>query len=127
MATSSLPAALVLTLGQPTVWGLIGQIIAIIDQVLVPLLFAVAFIVFIYGVYQYFIAGGADEEKRKKGRELVMYGLIGFFIMITVWGLVNVLVASLGFGSQSRPALPCFTGYCSGGGDGINVNINIPL
>ena len=126
MPTSSLPAAISLTLGQPTVWQLIGQIIAIIDQVLVPLLFAVAFIVFLFGVYRYFIEGGADEEKRKSGRDFVVFGLIGFFLMITVWGIVNVLVASLGFGSQNRPALPCFTGgpLCGGGG-GININISI--
>lgn len=67
----------------------------IITNVAVPVIFALAFIVFIWGVFQYFIAGGHDEEKRKKGRELMMYGIIGFFVMVSVWGLVNILVNSV--------------------------------
>lgn len=72
--------------------GTIGQgIIALINNVLVPLVFAVAFVVFIWGVFQYFIAGGADEEKRESGKSLMLWGIIGFFVMASVWGLVNIL------------------------------------
>jgi hypothetical protein len=75
-------------------------------------LFAVAFIVFIWGIFEYFIAGGANEEKRKQGKSFILYGLIGFFIMMSVWGLVNVIVNTFGLGSgqnngnQSAPAYP---------------------
>ncbi len=72
--------------------GSIGTgIITLINNVLVPLVFAVAFIVFIWGVFQYFIAGGADEEKRENGKSLMLWGIIGFFVMVSVWGLVNIL------------------------------------
>ena len=67
--------------------GLIG----LINTVLVPLIFALAFIVFIWGVFQYFIFGGHDEEKRETGKSLMLWGIIGFFIMVSVWGLVNIL------------------------------------
>lgn len=69
---------------------------------------ALAFIVFIWGVFQYFIAGGADEEKRKQGRDFVMWGLIGFVIILSVWGLVNLIMASLGLRAGTRPPLPTF-------------------
>lgn len=72
--------------------GTIGTgIIALINNVLVPLVFAIAFVVFIWGVFQYFIAGGADEEKREAGKSLMLWGIIGFFVMASVWGLVNIL------------------------------------
>ncbi|HEY0948157.1 MAG TPA: pilin [Candidatus Paceibacterota bacterium] len=72
--------------------GSIGQgIISLINNVLVPLVFAIAFIVFIWGVFQYFIMGGADEEKRENGKSLMLWGIIGFFVMVSVWGLVNIL------------------------------------
>ena len=72
--------------------GGVGQgIINLINNVAVPLLFAIAFIVFIWGVFQYFIAGGHDEEKRETGKSLMLWGIIGFFIMVSVWGLVNIL------------------------------------
>ena len=76
----------------------LGQgIIGLINNVAVPLLFAVAFIVFIWGVFQYFIAGGHDEEKRETGKSLMLWGIIGFFIMVSVWGLVNILRGTFNF------------------------------
>ncbi|KND47231.1 MAG: hypothetical protein AB199_02260 [Parcubacteria bacterium C7867-004] len=65
--------------------------INLINNVFIPLVFAIAFIVFIWGVFQYFIAGGHDEEKRETGKSLMLWGIIGFFIMVSVWGLVNIL------------------------------------
>ena len=83
-------------------------IIDIINNVAVPIVFALAFIVFIWGIFQYFIQGGHDEEKREAGRSLMLWGLIGFFIMVSVWGLVNILrgTFSLNNGAPNYPAAP---------------------
>lgn len=70
-------------------------VINIINNIAVPVVFAVAFIVFIWGVFKYFILGGHDEEARGSGKDLMLYGLIGFFVMVSVWGLVNILVNSV--------------------------------
>lgn len=80
-------------------------IIDLINNVAVPLVFAIAFIVFIWGVFQYFIAGGHDEEAKDKGKSLMLWGLIGFFIMVSVWGLVNILTGTLNLDNQI-PDLP---------------------
>ncbi|HEX2792414.1 MAG TPA: pilin [Candidatus Paceibacterota bacterium] len=90
-----------------TLQGFFPWIIAFIDTYIVPLIFALAFVVFLWGVFQYFIAGGADEEKREKGKRFVAYGLVGFFVMVSVWGLVNLLVGSFGF-NKSAPPVPRF-------------------
>lgn len=83
-----------------------GFIIALINNVAVPVIFALAFIVFIYGVFKYFIAGGSNEDSRKEGKSLMIYGLIGFFVMISVWGLVNILVGSVGLENEGPADLP---------------------
>ncbi len=90
------------------------QIVTFIDVYVVPLIFALAFIVFIWGVYSSFIAGATSEEKRQEGQKLVMYGLIGFFLMFSVWGLVNLLVGTFHFNSSTRPGLPTFNAPGSG-------------
>ncbi len=77
----------------------------IINGVLVPLVFAIAFVVFIWGVFQYFILAGGNEEKRKQGQDLMLYGLIGFFVMVSVWGLVNILVGTFDL-QKVIPTLP---------------------
>jgi len=69
----------------------VGQITKFINSTLVPLIFAIAFLVFLWGVFKYFIMGGDDEEKRKEGRQLMLYGIGGFVIMVSVWGIVNLV------------------------------------
>lgn len=69
---------------------IIARITGLLDSVL-PLLFILATIVFLWGVILYITAGG-DEEKRKEGRNYIIYGLIGLFVMVAVWGIVNVLI-----------------------------------
>ncbi len=98
------------------------DIVNFINNVLVPLIFAVAFIVFLFGVFRYLIAGAANPESRKNGQQLVMYSLIGFAVMISVWGLVNLLVGTFGFDSNTRPCLPTFSGdgKCNNGGSNTN-------
>lgn len=66
-----------------------------INNVLVPLVFAVAFLVFIWGVFNFFILGGGDEEKQSKGKSLMLYAIVGFVLMISIWGIVNLLAGGL--------------------------------
>lgn len=87
---------------------ILQQITGFIDA-LVPVIFAIAFIVFIWGIFQYFIFGGADEEKRKMGRQLAVWGIIGMAIMFSVWGLVRILTGTLET-NNTRPNIPTFKG-----------------
>jgi hypothetical protein len=96
-------------------------------------LIAVAFMVFVYGIFQYFILGGASEEQRDKGKQFLLWGLIGFFIMFSVWGLVNILLGTFNFGSETIPPIPQFGGatqQATGGGGGgqqdLCANVNCP-
>jgi len=79
-------------------------IIDLINNVAVPLVFALAFIVFIWGIFQYFIQGGQDEEKREAGKSLMLWGLIGFFVMVSVWGLVHILIGTFNL----NPSVPTY-------------------
>lgn len=47
-------------------------------------------VAFLYGVQKYILAG-ADETKLKEGRDMMIYGIIGIFVMVSVWGLVKLV------------------------------------
>ncbi len=81
-------------------------IINTINNILVPVLFAIAFIVFRWGAFDTFILGANSEEVKEKGKNLMLWGLIGFFVMVSVWGLVNILTGTISFGNPSAPTLP---------------------
>lgn len=78
-------------------------IIDTINGIFVPVLFSVAFIVFVWGAFKTFILGANSADVKKQGTNLMMYGLIGFFVMVSVWGIVNVLTGSISFGDNSGP------------------------
>lgn len=78
-------------------------VINTINNVLVPVLFAVAFIVFLWGAFQTFIWGANSEEVKEHGKNLMIYGLIGFFVMVSIWGLVNILTGTISFGNNTGP------------------------
>lgn len=80
-------------------------IINVINNILVPVIFAIAFIVFVWGAFQTFILGGGEEAK-EKGKNLMLWGLIGFFVMVSVWGLVNILTGTVSFGNNSSVNAP---------------------
>ncbi len=82
-------------------------ILTIINSYLVPILIAIAFIVFLYGVYEYFILGAAEEDKRKEGRQFVLWGVIGFVIIVSIWSIVNIVQSTvIPAGQNNRPTYP---------------------
>lgn len=83
-----------------------NQLISLIQGVLIPLLFAVAFLMFLWGMFNTFILGGHDEEKQTKGKQLMVYAIIGFVLMTAVWGIVNLVTNVFGVGGQGTINIP---------------------
>lgn len=71
------------------------------------LLIAFAVVLFLFGVIKY-MTSGADEEKRKEARNTIIYGVIGLFVMVSVWGLVGLVgnTFDLDNSTLSPPELP---------------------
>jgi FtsH-binding integral membrane protein len=76
-------------------------IIYLINGVLVPLLFAVSFIVFLYGVAKTYIFSHGEDAAA--GHKIILWGLIGFAAMISVWGMVNVVADTFGLAGIGAP------------------------
>jgi len=74
----------------------LSSITNFINQIIIPFLLGLGFLVFVFGMFWYFIAGGADEEKRGKGKDLIIYAVLGFVLIFTFWGLVNLVARFTG-------------------------------
>lgn len=113
-----LPFAAFAQVGETTnIPGFIEQINAVINTI-IPFLVGLAVLIIIWGVFNY-ISGAGDEEKRAQAKQYIVWGVVGVFIMLSVWGLVNILVNS--FGLKKTPLtpdkLPTF-----GGGDVVPLD-----
>ena len=85
------------TLG--TVEGIICKI-GDFFTLLVPILITFAVLMFIYGVIMFVIAD--DEEAKTKGRDRIIYGIIGFAVIIALWGLVKLLTRTFGIDTGNQ-------------------------
>lgn len=61
---------------------------------LLPLIIAAAVVYFVYGVAMYVMSG--DDDAKAAAKSKIIYGIVGLFVMISVWGLVNILVNTFG-------------------------------
>ena len=64
---------------------------------LIPLLITAALLFFIYGVVRYMIASNPDDKD--KAKKFVVNGIIGLFVILSVWGLVGVIQRTFGVGN----------------------------
>lgn len=80
----------------------IDDVMSFINGTLIPLVFAAALLIFIYGMFKYFVLGGAEEEDRKKGQQLMLWAVVGFVMMVSIWGIVNLLANGLGFSQEEN-------------------------
>jgi len=62
------------------------------------LIMAVAVLIFVIQVVRYFVL---PNENRKEAGMYVMYSVIGFFVIFSLWGLVSVVSSTFGIGDNS--------------------------
>jgi uncharacterized membrane protein YidH (DUF202 family) len=84
---------------------------AIINPLIV-LMFAIAAIYFLYGLFE-FIKDADNSDARETGKNHIIWGLIGMFIMVSVYFIMQLILGTLGIGTEQINISPT----------GIEVNL----
>ena len=74
------------------VYKIISNINQIILNPIIFLLIAVGLAYFIYGVFEYFWKAKSDPVKVKEGASHMLWGIVGMFIMLSVFGFFRFLL-----------------------------------
>ena len=87
----------------PTLLKSVGSLI----NTALPIVVGLALLGFFWGLAM-FIFGANDEEKRKEGRSIMIWGVVALFVMVAVWGLVNFIGSAVGVvpGAAGIPTIP---------------------
>jgi hypothetical protein len=75
----------------------LANILIFLNGTLVPFLLAVASLIFIWNAVHYFILEGENEESQTKAKSLAFWGIGAFVVIVSLWGIVNMVVNGLGF------------------------------
>lgn len=67
-----------------------------INDILIPLVLGIAFLVFIVNVVRYFIIESSSEEGQTNAKSLALYSVSAFVFILSFWGIVNLIAGGIG-------------------------------
>ena len=80
---------------EASVQTLMNSINRVIINPLIVLLFALAVVYFIYGLAKYLLSPD-NEEVRNSSKSHMLWGIIGMFIMVSVFGIMTMILNTVG-------------------------------
>lgn len=69
----------------------------------IQIIIALAVIYIVYGVFTYLIRGANSEDGKEKGKNTILYGVIGLFVILSIWGIVNIVRSTFKTGDNRAP------------------------
>lgn len=73
----------------------------IITQIIVPLVFTLALLMFFWGVVKYI-----RSDDKEEGKKIMVWGIIALFVMSSVWGLVYFIRTELDINDDTNMPIP---------------------
>ncbi|MDE1975076.1 MAG: hypothetical protein KGI49_01000 [Patescibacteria group bacterium] len=81
-----------------TLADVVGVVVFYLNVAL-EVLMAASVVVFVYFIIKYFMIAGAN---RAEAGTYVMWSVLGFFIILSIWGIVGILTGTFGLSNQNH-------------------------
>ena len=69
----------------------------------VPLIIGLAVVAFFWGLVRYIFAGAKGSAA---GKNIMVWGLIALFVMVSIWGIITMAQGALGIQGSAVPTFP---------------------
>ena len=90
----------------PTNFKELVEIFIGLGTALLPLLAVVALLIFALGIARFIKAAGGDSDLKEE-KKFLIWGIVGLFVLSTVWGIIAFIRGEFGFGGEPTvPQLP---------------------
>jgi uncharacterized membrane protein (GlpM family) len=90
--------------GAQTVQNLTDKTTEIVAKSVIGLVFTLGFLYFFWGIVQYVI--NPEEEKKAKGKQMIIYGLISLTIMFAVYALIRIMLTTFNLSETEKVNIP---------------------
>ena len=80
-------------------------IVRLIFNTLIPIVITLGVVYFIWAVIQYTL--NKTTEERAQARNHMIYGIIGLFVVVSIWGLIGFIGNTTGVQQGGSLSLPC--------------------
>ena len=87
------------------IFQLVNDLKRLLD-LLIPIAITLALLFFIWGLAQFILASG-DEEKKKEGKQRMIWGIVALFVIVSVWGIVAFIANIFGVEGVRTLPTPC--------------------
>jgi hypothetical protein len=84
----------IIPVAEASVTTLMNSISKVIINPLIGLMFSLAVVYFVYGLVRYLLSPD-NEEIRKSSKSSMLWGVIGIFIMVSVYGIITIVINTL--------------------------------
>ena len=74
-----------------------------LQKYVVPLMLAIGLLLFIYGMFNFI--SSSDAEERAEGRQFMIWGVVGFAVIFSVWGILTIFNQTFRL-DNSAPTVP---------------------
>lgn len=90
-------------LDKKTLMELVMAVLNIVTRYVVTILLGLIILMFLYGLVKYMFKGQSSDTARAEGRRLMLWGVIGIFVVTTWMALVAILTSLVGHDSLFVP------------------------
>ena len=79
----------------PTTYAELVQFIISLINIIIPALFGIVFVYFIWKLIDAWVLHADDPKKREAGKQYAVAAVIAFVVMVSAWGIVVLIDQSL--------------------------------
>ena len=89
-----------------TLQAFLAGLYAIVGTYIIPTIIFLCVVVFLFNVIRFFIWQSGSEAGRENARRYLVWSMVGFILVLALWGIVSLLLTSFGFGAGAPVIQP---------------------